>query len=73
MLIILFLFSETFKIVNDKQTTDELNMTIFTRQHNNCRIDRTKQYTKLMLAFRYLAKFLRQPFMQKENVFYFKL
>ena len=31
-LIIPFLFSKVFKIVNDKQTTNELNMSIFLSQ-----------------------------------------
>ena len=60
ILIIPSLFSKTFK-VNNKQTTDDLNMTFFLitmelfRQRGNCRIDRT--YTKFILVFKHFAKF----------------
>ena len=71
-------------VVNDKQTTDELNMSIFfiTMKVNVSSAYYVfaaliVQYTKFLLAFKYLAKFfqasLPQPFTPKESVFSVKL
>ena len=70
-------FEDMFNIVNDKQTTDELNMSIFSSRWN-CFVSvlivaLIVQYQKFILGFKYLAKFfqafLPQPFTHKGSVF----
>ena len=66
-----------FNIVNDKQTTDELKMSIFSSRRNrfvNVLIAALiVQYTKYILTFIYLIElfkaFLPQTFTYKESVF----
>ena len=58
---ILPLFSKVFKIVNDKQATDELNMSIFSsrwnRSVNLLIVALISQNTNFKLAFKFLAEF----------------
>ena len=71
-----FLFSKVFKIVNDKQTTDELYILLITsmepfHQSLNCHIDHTKH--KVYISFQISHRVFLGLSAYKECVFSFKL